>query len=50
MHIENSHRGFRPIVSEMRPINGWVDVEVRRNDVDNHDAALEALKYDVMTG
>ena len=35
---------FRPSESEMRPTRGWKAVEVRRKDVDSHEALLLAWK------
>jgi hypothetical protein len=40
----------RPKVSDSLPKRGCNDVDVSRNAVDSHDAELEALKYDVITG
>jgi hypothetical protein len=44
------YTGRRPIVSDSRPNIGWNDVDVSMKAVDSHDAALDARKYDVMTG
>jgi len=44
------YNGRRPIVSDTRPKSGWRAVEVSKKAVDNHDAELDALKYDVITG
>ena len=44
------YSGRRPIVSDTRPKSGAREVDVSRKAVDNHDAELDALKYEVMTG
>lgn len=38
------------MLSDKLPNKGWQAVEVRRKAVDSHEAELEDLKYEVMTG
>lgn len=38
------------MVSEILPQSGCSEVEVSKKAVDSHEAELDALKYDVMTG
>jgi hypothetical protein len=42
--------GRRPMVSDRRPNIGWKAVDVKRKDVESHDAELEDLKYEVIAG
>lgn len=44
------YNGRLPNVSDSLPNNGCREVDVSKNAVDSHDAELEALKYEVMTG
>jgi len=46
----NRYNGRRPKVSDARPKSGLNDVDVSMKAVDNHDAAFEELKYEVITG
>jgi hypothetical protein len=46
----NRYSGRRPMVSDMRPKSGWIEVEVNRNAVESQDAEFEAKKYEVITG
>lgn len=47
-HNENKNGLFRPIQSETRPKRGCSDVEVRRKDVESHEAEFEDLNVDVI--
>jgi hypothetical protein len=42
--------GRRPIVSDRRENIGWKAVEVKRKEVESHEAELDALKYEVIAG
>lgn len=44
------YRLRRPNVSDIFPNSGRNEVLVRRNAVESHDAAFDALKSDVITG
>lgn len=46
----NRYNGRRPKASDARPKSGLNDVDVSMKAVDNHDAAFEELKYEVITG
>lgn len=45
---ETTKGSLRPVTSLMRPKSGWKLVDVRRNDVDNHEASFAAWKWEVM--
>lgn len=45
MILHPTNKGIRPMVSDRRPSSGWKAVEVRRNDVDSHEAELAAWKW-----
>lgn len=48
MSAETTNGSLLPVTSLTRPNSGWKLVEVSRNDVESHDASLEAWKCEVI--
>lgn len=45
---ETTNGIFRPVTSLTRPKSGWKLVDVRRKDVESHEASFEAWKCEVI--